>query len=880
MRRYAFCLGSLVSGVVVACMAGLPPAASSAESPPAREPREKLTINGKEVFEGRRVLFDEDSYPRQGASLVEGPAVSRDPAGVTVRFALDRADDVLVRIVDAEGKTVRQLACGVLGENAPRPFKPGALRQELVWDGKDDEGKSVAAPCSVRVSVGLRPRFDRFVGYDPGQMLNHVRGLEVDPEGRVYVSMIPGAMAEAEIVRFDRQGRRLDTINPINPNLLPGKLEDLYPECNTVDGVTVPAYRGYRPIFWFYCTGGAFNPIRIAGDGKIEIACIRQWFTRGPETGPRIYTVEKTEPFWFRKPLWTQLIVWAIDREGFAYYRDVRASKEEGAPPSVVIRKVNVATSKPAVDFAYYGTEKLSEKRDYLGAAGQPGGSVVLIDYRSGFDSLLDRSAAEGDGPRDGKQFAVARDIAVDRAGNIFVADATSVKVYAADGKFLRAIDRFMLAGKEQPLGRPFGVRASAAALYVVARLDGAAGAQLVKFRLGAEAEPAALWRQPLDGQAKLVAVDEAASPPIVWVGNGGGLATLTRIVDQGDRPAPPKHLGGLRKGILPGPQALALDGRGRIFVQDSEWGKLIRTNDDGSEWVEAEENADKLYALLIDKKRGHLYRLDGDRGDRNSCRRYDLDMKNPLPLEGTDHTNLGGVDAQGNVYVAQSPTGAWADGNGPRIDQFGPDGRLKKKAVCEVFAGRGASAMDREGFFYVMDTCETATGGGKGAPGPGAFHDLGRPTGPSWQRGDKKCWSQSDVCYLVKFEPGGGRRGSPAEVWAHSGASPVMYHCCCRTTANNVAVDESMRVFVTDTTKYHVKVLDGAGNLIARVGAWGHYDCQGPQSKYPEPEIAFDWPYSLDASGDSLYVSDKRLRRIVKVRMDYRETKEARLPL
>ncbi len=166
--------------------------------------------------------------------------------------------------------------------------------------------------------------------------------------------------------------------------------------------------------------------------------------------------------------------------------------------------------------------------------------------------------------------------------------------------------------------------------------------------------------------------------------------------------------------------------------------------------------------------------------------------MKNPLPLEGTDHTNLGGVDAQGNVYVAQSPTGAWADGNGPRIDQFGPDGRLKKKAVCEVFAGRGASAMDREGFLYVMDTCETATGGRKGAPGPGAFHDLGRPTGPSWQRGDKKCWSQSDVCYLVKFEPGGGRRGEPASLGPFQ-RSPVMYHCCCRTGQQRVAVDESM---------------------------------------------------------------------------------------
>jgi DNA-binding beta-propeller fold protein YncE len=820
-------------------------------------------------------LYDEDSYPRRPASLVEGPTVRREAGRVIIRFSLDQPDDVLVRIVDSRENTIRHLACGVLGKNTPAPFKAESLRQELVWDGQDDEGKPVRGPCKVRVAVGLRPRFDRFVGYDPAQMLNHVRGLEVDPEGRVYVSMIPGAMAEAEVVRFDREGRHLDTINPINPNLLPGRLEEIYPEWNTVDGTSVPAYRGYRPIFWFYCTGGAFHPIRIASDGKIHIACVQQWFSLGPRAGPTIYTVEKTDPFWFRKPLWTQLIVWAIDRQGFAYYRDVRANKDKGSPPSVVIRKINITTGKPARDFAYEGTEKLSEKRDYLGTAGQAGGNVLLIDYRSGFDFLLNRSAADGNGPRDGKRFAVARDIAVDRAGNLFVADATSVKVYAADGKFLRAIDRFELEGKEQPLGRPFGVRAAAAALYVVAKLERTAGANLVKFRLGSEGEPTAVWRQPLHAEAKLVAVDEAVSPPIVWVGNGGGPATLTRIVDQGDRPVPPRHLGGLRKGIFPAPQAVALDGRGRIFVQDSEWGKLIRTSDDGSEWVEAEENADKLYSLLVDKKRGHLYRLDGDGGDRNLCRRYDLDMKYSLPLEGTDHTNLGGIDPQGNVYVAQSPTGVWADGTGPRIDQFGPDGRLKKKAACEVFAGRGACAVDSQGFFYVMDTCETLTGGRKGAPGPGAFHDLGRPPGPRWQRGDKKYWSQSDVCYLVKFDPRGGRRGSPTELWAHLGASPVMYHCSCRTTTNNVAVDDSMRVFVTDTTKYHVKVLDAAGNLMARVGAWGHYDCRGPQSKYPRPEIAFDWPYSLDACADALYVSDKRLRRIVKVRMDYREAKE-----
>ncbi len=87
-----------------------------------------------------------------------------------------------------------------------------------------------------------------------------------------------------------------------------------------------------------------------------------------------------------------------------------------------------------------------------------------------------------------------------------------------------------------------------------------------------------------------------------------GWATSLTRIVDQGDRPGAPKHWR-LEKGHPPRSWGPGPGRTGRVFVQDSEWGKLIRTNDDGSEWVEAEENADKLYALLVDKKRGHLYR-------------------------------------------------------------------------------------------------------------------------------------------------------------------------------------------------------------------------------------------------------------------------------
>ena len=96
---------------------------------PAREPEETLTLDGHEIYEGRRILLDEESYPRQGATIVEGPTLQEKDGETHIVFALDRFDDVLVRVVNASGKTVENLACGVLGVNAPAPFQKDRLRQ-------------------------------------------------------------------------------------------------------------------------------------------------------------------------------------------------------------------------------------------------------------------------------------------------------------------------------------------------------------------------------------------------------------------------------------------------------------------------------------------------------------------------------------------------------------------------------------------------------------------------------------------------------------------------------------------------------------------------------------------------------------------------------
>ena len=110
-----------------------------------------------------------------------------------------------------------------------------------------------------------------------------------------------------------------------------------------------------------------------------------------------------------------------------------------------------------------------------------------------------------------------------------------------------------------------------------------------MKFQLQAGAEPKAVWTLPLDGLAGLVAVDEGADPPIVWVGGGGGRATFTRIVDEGSKPGTVRHIGKIQNGVLMDPWALAVDEKGRVFTYDYGRGCIVRTSEDGSDWLESD---------------------------------------------------------------------------------------------------------------------------------------------------------------------------------------------------------------------------------------------------------------------------------------------------
>jgi len=123
-----------------------------------------------------------------------GPAAHTHGARVTIRFAVSVETDAEVAIVDAEGRVVRHLAAGRLGKNAPKPFRPGSLKQELTWDGKDDDGKPVGdlSKLQVRVGLGLKAELHGVIGWN-GDYVDAARGIACGPDGTLYALYGGGA---------------------------------------------------------------------------------------------------------------------------------------------------------------------------------------------------------------------------------------------------------------------------------------------------------------------------------------------------------------------------------------------------------------------------------------------------------------------------------------------------------------------------------------------------------------------------------------------------------------------------------------------------------------------------------------------------------------
>jgi len=237
------------------------------------------------------------------------------------------------------------------------------------------------------------------------------------------------------------------------------------------------------------------------------------------------------------------------------------------------------------------------------------------------------------------------------------------------------------------------------------------------------------------------------------------------------------------------------------------------------------------------------------------------------------------GIDREGYLYVRDAERGERWHKATPTEDKphagvvrrYRPDGGIDEEAHARLFNTGGGVAMDSRGHLYAVELPRVPWGT--------VVHDFQAAIGhreleqvPLPSRGGRPIRTQSGLGHVVKLAADGGERDSEAELWAHRGVSGTgAGGCYCDWPDNHLAVDGADRLFVADVDLHLVKVLDTAGNMIARVGRWGNAEIvPGPDAD--AGDLGFRLIYCLAAAGDRLYVSDKDLRRLAEVRMDYRE--------
>lgn len=801
--------------------------------------------------------------------------VTKVADGWRIGFAASCETDVTVAIVDAHGAVVRHLACGRLGTSPPEPLQPRSLEQSLVWDGRDDDGQPVTGSgCRVRVSLGLRPRFDGLIGDAPGAV-SSVRALAVGPQGDVYVFHVYGALhpndGTASCAVFSRAGQYLRTVLPAPAGLPEERLRGLR-RVALPDGRRVPFL--YQAETRSLIPGaGDLPPQRAVAtrDGRIAFVGIQEWVG---------------DALRYAQPGVAQVVV--LEADG-------------GTPADGVLKAILASRASAAASLALAPDEKTVYAAGLVeaGYPEKPVHAVLRFAWNDRDPAVFVGQRAEsGAGPR-----ALNRptSVAVDGDGHVYVADRGNdrIAVFDAAGTFLGAL----------PAAQPERVEVDArrGTIYV---LGGPRVNQLQKFRDWRTAEPLAQAELPFFAHPRYTAVmalDAAAEPPVLWVGTPMGHYAgfgLLRIEDTGAAFGPPHDVSPPRRAAVAGAVTDVSINRltGQLYTSsgsqslgpffDGPTGKelpLKLPNLGGSGNVAAFGADGNLY-VFHDYPEAAVSRFSAA-GER-------------LPFASGDRlTGLGSprvrgrgltADRHGNVYVLwQKPKeklqpGDAQDANALAV--FDRDGRLlAERRIDAEIRSLSSVRVDRAGNIYLAIGVRPPA---VPVPAELAALDRGRP----WKHGmnsNELDWYSLLYGSIVKFGPAGGviradSGGVPVAygyankteirgaAWLYFGASSVPSWrtkgtpdvCLCESP--RIHVDAFGRCFFPDAARFQVGVLDAAGNPIGFFGNYGNADSGGPASAVPQPEVAFGWPQAVAADDRFVYVGDRVNRRVVRVRLTY----------
>ncbi len=378
------------------------------------------------------------------------PVVKRQGIGFEISFESKANCDATVAIQDGQGRIVRHLASGVLGSNAPLPFKKDSMAQALYWDGKDDQGRLLdnLNELNVRVSLGLKPAFEKNLFWNPKR--RHGRNAPIIQVAKEGVYVYDGGNGLDFVKLYDHQGTYLKTLYPF-PGSKIDQVKGLPRQTYPQDGKTLPV----KPTFLqqtFLTSGNTYGytpPEKYRATSKIVSSSggshYGMYGNASTIMAVRNGRIALGRRFLFR---------FATDGSS--------GGMDAGGPPCFLeaqgggafTRGEKVAVAPRAAALSPDGETLYLTGYNYCNY-GKASNDIVTSGQWSAFHCVL-KMQLNGDKPpelfagdlKNGKagtdqaHFKVPSDVAVDAAGRVFVADYMNdrVQIYSPQGKFLKSL--------------------------------------------------------------------------------------------------------------------------------------------------------------------------------------------------------------------------------------------------------------------------------------------------------------------------------------------------------------------------------------------------------------------------------------------------------
>ena len=652
--------------------------------------------------------------------FASAPKIAARGNGIEIRFSSKGYCDVSVAIEDQAGRIIRHLASGVLGDNAPLPLKPKSLTQSLMWDGKDDHGRYVddRHGLGVRVSLGLKPQFERTLFFSPKKRTTRGnRPLVAARADGVFVFEGEGV---DHLRKFDHDGNYVETIYPFAAEKLKavqGLTTAMFPQ----SGRTLPLKHGlvqatlltsgrnteHGTMSKYQCAASAMaivgNRIALANDRLNRLAADGTTGGFGLE-GP---TTAVTTIF---------------------------RSKEVVVPP-------RSAALSPDGRWLYL--------TGYMFEPGYPRPRhwlpcVMRLDFASGEKLELFSGSEKLDGiGSDASHFRTPTSVACDAQGRVYVSDYMNdrVQVFSADGKLAKSISikkpaeialhqrtGELYVGSWMLLNRfsqPKDVEHPA--ITRLAAVDSPTPHKPVVLPLPLEGHHPQVFMNKNAGMQHGFALDSWTDPPTIWLvpGAAGSVSKLLMVRGQMNTPAERACI------------RLLVERDGKLQVKHDFGREVVQTV------VRAKPPIHSRQKLFVNPANGKLYVFEGQAGvAKSSLDLLEIDPQTgsikpfPLPFDAEDLA----FDIDGLIYLRTDNVVARYLPDGWREIPFDYGEERKSVGFSSSGDGRRANLVGA----LVMP-----------AQRPGCFHQGGMNVSPSGNL-VVSCYNQSQAA---------DRRGEASEI-------------------------------------------------------------------------------------------------------------------